>query len=136
MTLQLSNVRAIAGADELSELDKAQLYQVGTHFDGVDRSAEDRFVDLPVTEEAEAEGIDWDDGNFKGQLLFVAEVHEDGVHRWDVWVHHADNGCLFEKGTAIVVAGRVQSQWMTPDLAAPHPLAELLDSALRAKNIY
>jgi hypothetical protein len=136
MSLKIENVRIVEDAEGLSQLQLKQLYQVGVHFDGQDRSAENRFVNMPITPEAEAEGIDWDDGNFVGQLLHVAEVHEDGVHKYDLWVHHSDNGCLFTKGTTEVLAGRVQSQWMTPDLSKPHKLAAALDAALTEAELF
>ena len=136
MTMQVVNVRPVNEAGGLSDLQREQLKHVGGHFDGQDRTAEQRFIDLPITPEAEADGIDWDDGNFTGQLLSVSEVHEDGMHKWDLWVHHADNGCLFVRGTTTCIAGRVQSNWMTPDAMKPHELGQALDAAMREAKIY
>ena len=116
----------------LSALELEQLRLTGRHFDGRDRPGALRLVDQPIPPEDLEEDIDWDDGNLAAHLLSAWEVHEDGVHRFDVWLHHADSGTLFVAGTTEVVAGRCQSQWMTPGLAGPWPHAEPLDAAMHA----
>ena len=49
--LTLRHVRAITSIDALSAIDRAQVFLAGKAFDGVDRSVEDRFRELPVPDE-------------------------------------------------------------------------------------
>lgn len=128
--------RRIDGAAALSPSELAQLYVVGRAFDGVDRRAEDRVREMPLSKEAVNDGVDWDDGNLAAHMLSLAAVFDAGAHVFDVWVHHADAGCLFHQGTTALVAGRVQSTWMTPDLLAPYEHAALLDATLRSHGLY
>jgi hypothetical protein len=135
--LRFVNVRRPKSADELSSLEREQLFLVGKHFDGKPRAVELRFTDQPISEDDEDEGIDWDDGNLGAHMLSVWDVHDDaGRHLYDVWLHHADNGCVFEHGTTMVLAGRYQSTWLTPDGMKASPLAAALDAAMHVANTF
>ncbi|CAN5668875.1 hypothetical protein BH09MYX1_BH09MYX1_64480 [soil metagenome] len=135
MTIRLVNLRQVGSAFGMTDVQRAQLEHAGGHFDGQARTAEQRFVDMPIPPEDEAIGIDWDDGNLGIHLLYSAEVHRDGVYEWDLWCHHSDAGCLFLKGTATCVAGRVQFSWMNPELNAPHEHATELNAAMDEAKI-
>ncbi len=130
--MELRNCRTPKSAEELTSLEREQLYIVGKSFDGQDRAAELRFVDQPLTPEMEDDGIDWDDGNLGAHLLSVWDVYVDGVHRYDLWVHHADSGNLFIAGTTEYIAGRCQSTWFQPDVITPYAEADALDRAMQA----
>ncbi|MBK7076098.1 MAG: hypothetical protein IPH44_27760 [Myxococcales bacterium] len=132
MALTLHGLRDVTSPDGLTPLERAQLYLAGRAFDGRDRRVEDRFVELPVSPEDLADGLDWDDGCLGANMLWTAAVYDGEVHAFDLWVHHADNGCLFTAGSTDQLAGRVQSTWMTPDLRAPYPRAAELDAAMHA----
>lgn len=145
--MTLMSGRRPTGPETLSAIDLAQLRVAGRHFDGVDRAPELRFVTIPpprneetideVAEDGDDDDDDeWDDGNLAAHMLSVWEVHVDGEHRYDVWIHHGDNGTLFAAGTTEPLAGRVQSTWMTPDLMADSPYAEELDAAMHAVGVW
>lgn len=132
MTLTLRNVRDVTAIDSLSDLDRAQVFVAGKAFDGVDRSAEDRFRELPVPQEWIDEGCDWDDGRLDAFELWTAAVFDGETHLFDLWAHHVDAATLFAAGTAENVAGRVQFSWMDAGLSAPFARAAELDEAMRA----
>lgn len=137
MPFTLQRVRSVTRVEDLSgPIEREQVYRYGRAFDGVDRSVEDRFRELPVTPEALAEGVDWDDGFLSVNLLHAAAVYDDGAHVFDLWVSHGDNGALFVAGTAEMVAGRVQSSWMNPALSEDYDRASELDDAMRAAEIW
>lgn len=129
--IEVRNRHAPESADELMPLQLEQLYIVGKRFDGEDRSAELRFVDQPVEADDDDDDV-WDDGNLAAHALQRWDVYVDGVHRYDLWVHHGDSGCLFVTGTTTDVAGRFQSTWLQPDAVTPFADADALDDAMLA----
>lgn len=132
--LYLKNQRHPSSHDQLSAIEQDQLRIAGLRFDGEDRSAESRFIERPAPAEedddADGDGVDWDDGNLGAHQLSVCEVHDDDGHRFDLWLHHVDSGCLFQAGTVELVAERCQFSWMEPGLTGPSALAEILDEVL------
>src|SRR5689334_11952956 len=118
MTFELAHGRQPTSVDELDALARQQLYLAGVAFDGMARPVELRFSELPrgnpYDPDADEDDEDddwWDDGCLVLHMLSRWNVRVDGVHRYDLWLHHADNGSLFVAGTTDVVAGRVQSTW-------------------------
>lgn len=136
MMIRLVNVRPVGSVEGLTPIQRAQIEHVGRHFDGQSRTAEERFIDMPIPQQALDEGCDWDDGNFAPHLLYVCEVHRDGVYEWDMWSHHSDAGCLFPKGTATCIAGRVQSSWMNPELMEGYEHAAELNAAMVEAKVF
>jgi len=136
MTIRIVNIRAMSSAEGLTAIERAQLEHAGRHFDGQSRTAEERFIDMPIPPQDLEEGCDWDDGNFGTQLLYVSEVHRDGVHEWEMWSHHSDAGCLFPKGTATCIAGHAQSSWMNPELTETCEHEKELNAAMLEAKIF
>jgi hypothetical protein len=116
--------------EQLDELARDQLRLVGIRFDGRDRSVESRFRDEFFEDDDDDDDDKWDDGNLSAHCLVTWRVVEAGNPRYDVWLHHADSGCVFVHGTTTIVAERCQFQWMVPGLAGPSELAPALDEAL------
>ncbi len=130
MTLTLVNCRMPDVPAELDAIGLAQLREVGRLFDGEDRAPELRLIDVASPTDDEGEAVD--DGNLAARMLSVWEAHDGAAHRYDLWLHHGDSGCLFAKGTTEVRAVRSQFAWVTPDLAAPSELATAIDAAMDA----
>jgi hypothetical protein len=145
MICELVRGRHPASVDELDALERQQLYLAGVAFDGMARPVELRFTQLPRGNPYDADADDdddddddgwWDDGCLVLHMLSGWDVWVDGVHRYDLWLHHVDAGSLFVAGTTEMVAGRVQSTWLMPDVMTPWPEAPELDAAMKRAGVW
>lgn len=144
MAWQLVNGRRPEKVEELSPLEREQLFLAGKAFDGMERPAELRFVELEKgnpydveSDEDDDEDDDWwDDGCLSKSHLSIWRVLVDGRPTYDLWVHHSDNGSLFKAGTTELVAGRTQSCWLEFDGETDWPNASLLDEAMKDAEVW
>jgi hypothetical protein len=127
MALEFRTPKAPDAIDQLTPLQCEQLFIVGKHFDGRDRSAEARLREEPIPDDAEP-WMDWDDGNLAAHGLVFYTAWDGDQLLYDVWVHHSrDNGCVFKAGTTEVIADRYQDTWK--DDAGVSPLDGVLHDA-------
>lgn len=136
MAWEIVDVRGVASAAELTQLELEQLRVAGQRFDGEDRAPELRFV-LRSSSSSTTPAEEEDPGCFANNgCLSVAKVHINGIHRFDLWCIDPDCAVLFVAGTTDVIAGRCQSTWMTPDLMENYAEAAALDKAMHDASIW
>lgn len=136
MTWHIQAHRPVTEPAGLGPLELEQLRVAGQLYDGVDRKPELRFVVLPQ-DPNEDNGDDQDEGCFGlGGFLSVSRVFDGERHLYDLWCVDPDAATLFAAGTTLVVAGRCQSTWMTPDLMHPYEHAAALDEAMKLAGIW